>query len=398
MIAGNLRHLRVFLAVAEGGSVTRAAEAARLSQPAVTQALAKLEHLAGLPLFQRTPQGLFATDAGEVLRERVARAMTLLDQGFAEMAPRLSLTSTRAQLTALVAVVETQNFSLAARRLGISQPSTHRAVTDLEREAGRPLFQRTAYGVVASRACAGLALAARLAFAELDQATAELAELSGGEGGQIVLGAMPLSRAYVLPQALIHFRRLRSRVPVRVLEGSYDELLTGLRRGEIDVLIGALRDPVPIGDVRQERLFDDTLVLLAGAGHPLLLQRVTLPGLLGHPWAVPRQDTPSRAQFDAMFAAEGLTPPRGVTETGSVVLMRELLADDDHLACISRAQATGELARGLVQALDYVVPGPARPIGLTMRVGWRPTPAQEALLSAIRAETGVQGMAPSRLR
>ncbi len=388
MIAGNLRHLRVFLAVADTSSLTRAAEAARVTQPAVTQALAKLEALAGLPLFRRTPQGVFTTQAGGVLRARVDRALAMLDQGFAEMAPRLSLTATRAQLTALVAVVETQNFSLAARRLGVSQPTTHRAVTELEREAGRPLFQRTAHGVVAVRASATLALAVRLAFAELDQAAAELAELAGGEGGQIVVGAMPLSRAFVLPQALIRFRALRPRVPVRVLEGSYDELLTGLRRGEIDLLIGALRDPLPIADIRQERLFDDTLVLLAGAGHALLGRPVSLPALMAHPWAVPRQGTPSRAQFDAMFADAGLQPPQGLTETGSVILMREMLADRDHLACISRAQASGELARGLVHVLDFTVPGAARPIGLTLRQDWRPTPAQQALLSAIRAETG----------
>lgn len=390
MISGNLRHLRVFLEVARGGSVTRAADLCRVSQPAVTQALAKLEAMGRLELFRRTPQGLFATPAGEILQARVARALEILDQGFADMAPRLSLTATRAQLTALVAVVETQNFSLAARRLGLAQPTTHRAVTQLEQEAGRALFSRTAHGVLATRAAAALARAVRLAFVELDQAAAELAELAGQDGGQIVLGAMPLSRSFILPRALGRFRRLRPLVPVRVLEGTYDELLSGLRRGEIDLLLGALRFPAPIEDVVQERLFDDSLVLLAGETHPLRHRAVTLPALAAHPWLVPRLGTPSRAQFDAMFTDQGLAPPAGPTETGSVMLMREMLADGHHLACISLAQARGELTRGLVHALDFTVPGPARPIGLTLRPGWRPTPAQAALLAELRAETGGQ--------
>lgn len=386
MISANLRHLRVFVEVARGGSVTRAAEAACVSQPAVTQALTKLEQVAGLDLFRRTPQGLFPTEAGAVLRDRCIRALDILDQGFADLAPRLSLTATRAQLQALVAVVESQNFSLAARRLGLAQPTTHRAVTQLEQEAGRDLFSRTAHGVVPTRACAALARAVRLAFAELDQASAELAELAGREGGKIVLGAMPLSRSFILPQALGRFRRLRPQIPVSVVEGTYDELLTGLRRGEIDLLLGALRFPAPIDDVVQERLFDDSLVLLAGADHPLRQGGVTLEALGRYPWLVPRQGTPSRAQFDAMFADHGLRLPGGLTETGSVILMREMLTDGHHLACISNAQARGELERGLVHALDFRVPGAARPIGLTLRLGWRPTPAQADLLSAIRAE------------
>ncbi|MFQ3186580.1 MAG: LysR family transcriptional regulator of gallate degradation, partial [Marinomonas primoryensis] len=49
----NLRHLRVFLAVAELKSITRASENIFLSQPAITQAIAKLEGLLGAPLFER---------------------------------------------------------------------------------------------------------------------------------------------------------------------------------------------------------------------------------------------------------------------------------------------------------------------------------------------------------
>ena len=386
-IGGNLRHLRVFLAVASGGSVTGAAAACRVSQPAVTQALAKLETLAEVPLFNRRPQGLFPTEAGRLLAARVARALALLDTATTEIAPRLSLTATRAQLVALIATVESQNFSLAARRLGVAQPTVHRAVTLLEHEAGRDLFQRSAQGVMPSRACTALARAARLAFVEMDQAAAELAELSGRDGGVVVIGAMPLSRSFVLPQALLRFRAARPQVPVRVLEGSYDELLTGLRRGEIDFLIGALRFPAPIDDIVQERLFDDSLVLIAGQGHPLLHRRFDLADLLDYPWLAHRKDTPSRQQFDAMFTDHGLPPPLGITETGSVLLMREMVQDARHLGCISQAQARGEVARGLVQALAFVVPGPTRPIGLTQRAGWHPTPAQMALVQAIRDQT-----------
>lgn len=261
MLVANLRHLRVFLSVAECGSVTRAAAAGFVSQPAVTQAIAKLEAEAGTPLFLRTQQGFFPTEAGTLFRHRVLRALTRLDGALSDIAPRLAVTASRAQLTALIATVETQNFTLAAHRLGIAQPTVHRAVTSIEASAGRALFQRSPLGVAPGRQALALAQAARLAFAELDQAVAELAELQGREVGEIVIGALPLSRSHILPQALAQFRKTRPRQAIRVIDGPYDDLLADLRAGTIDLMIGALRSPLPVDDVIQERLFDDVLAI-----------------------------------------------------------------------------------------------------------------------------------------
>jgi LysR family transcriptional regulator, regulator for genes of the gallate degradation pathway len=385
MIDANLRHLRVFLEVFGHGSITRAAELCHISQPAVTQAIAKLEGGAETPLFRRTPQGLFATEAGRVLERRVRRAVDMLDAALVDIAPRLRLTATRAQLQALIATAEMQNFSLAARRLGIAQPTVHRAITQLEREAERALFQRNATGIVPTRACVALSRATRLAFVELEQAQAELGDLAGREVGEIVIGAMPLSRSHVLPRALAAFRQAHPNLPVKVLEGTYDELLGGLRRGEIDVLIGALRDPPPIGDVVQERLFDDTLVVLAGRGHPLLRADHPTPAeLAGWPWLVPRAGTPTRHNFDACFRAAGLALPHNLIETGSVILMREMVQDGRHLACVSHAQAQGEILRGLVEVVQADLGDSPRPIGLTLRQSWEPTAAQAQMLALVR--------------
>lgn len=385
MLVANLRHLRVFLSVAECGSVTRAAAAGFVSQPAVTQAIAKLEAEAGVPLFLRTQQGFFPTEAGALFRHRVSRALTRLDGALSDIAPRLAVTASRAQLAALIATVEAQNFTLAAHRLGIAQPTVHRAVTSIEASAGRALFQRSPLGVAPGRQALALAQAARLAFAELDQAVAELAELQGREVGEIAIGALPLSRSHILPQALAQFRKTRPRQAIRVIDGPYDDLLADLRAGNIDLMIGALRSPLPVDDVVQERLFDDVLAILAGPGDPLATGTPALADLQQRPWLVPRRGTPTRDQFEALFRQAGLAVPAGIIETGSVILMREMVGDGHHLGCISKAQAAREIARGIVTELPFPgVPVP-RPIGMTLRANWQPTPAQQAMIDAIRA-------------
>lgn len=382
----NLRHLRVFQSVAQSGSVTRAAETAHVSQPAVTQALAKLERLAGQPLFLRRPQALFLTHAGDVLAARVARSFALLDPVLSDLAPRLTLTASSAQLQALIATREAENFTLAARRMGLAQPTVHRAVSQLEQEAGRALFERTAHGLVATRPAQALAQAARLAFAELDQAEADLAELLGREVGRIVIGAMPLSRSSLLPQAIARFRKRRPTLPVRALDGPYADMIAGLRRGEVDFLIGALRDPAPIGDIVQVPLFDDRLQIVARSGHPALdLPNPTLTDLMAYPFVVSPEGAPARTAFDRITSRAGHPP--SLVETGSMILMRELLRISDHLGCISQTQIAAEISLGALVPVPIDLADTARPIGLTHRADWLPTRAQAEFLEDLQGVT-----------
>lgn len=175
------------MSVVETGSLTEAAKLGHLSQSAASQALAKMEQQAGLELLKRTPQGLFVSPAGKALYQRIKRALALLDTALADIAPRLIRTATMAQLQALIAVREAENFTLAARYLGLKQPTVHRAISYLEQEAQYPLFERTSYGILASRKAQALAQAARLALAELAQADADLAEISNRNAGRITM-------------------------------------------------------------------------------------------------------------------------------------------------------------------------------------------------------------------
>jgi LysR family transcriptional regulator, regulator for genes of the gallate degradation pathway len=381
----NLRHLRVLASVVKLSSITRAAAQCRLSQPAVTQAINNIERDLETVLFDRTSQGVYATETGLAFARRTERALSLLDEAFRSVAPRLQLTATASQLQALIAVRDAGNFTLAARRIGIAQPTVHRAVSQLEIEATRPLFERTSTGILATRFGQTLADAACLAFAELAQARMELAEIAGREAGRIVIGAMPLSRAFPLPRAIAQFRERWPRLPLRIVDGPYDELISGLRHGEIDFLVGALRNPAPIGDVEEAVLFEDQLAIVARPNHPLIGRKnITVADLKEFPFVVAAAGTPTRAHFDRLFGYPAGKIPDGIVESGSLILVRELLAVSDHLGCVSRLQAEAEVAAGRIAQVEFRLPGTSRAIGITTRRGWQPTGSQIELLSLLR--------------
>jgi DNA-binding transcriptional LysR family regulator len=69
----NLNHLRIFHAVLEQGSITGAAQALKISQPAVSRQLAEFESALGTRLVDRLARGIRPTAAGEVLGERARK-------------------------------------------------------------------------------------------------------------------------------------------------------------------------------------------------------------------------------------------------------------------------------------------------------------------------------------
>ncbi|MCF8468906.1 MAG: LysR family transcriptional regulator, partial [Sneathiella sp.] len=186
-MAPNLRHLRAFRVVAAHQSISRASEEVFLSQPAITQAIAKIEQALEVELFTRRTDGVFITEAGKLLLVRTERAQEFIKAGI-EAARRISPAKagkgfanldklvSGVQLRALISIAETGNFSLAARLVGISQPSLYRAARDLERLSTMVLFRKTGQGIELTPAAEIWARFAKLAFAELKQGYTEIEE------------------------------------------------------------------------------------------------------------------------------------------------------------------------------------------------------------------------------
>src|SRR6516225_10501693 len=76
-----LRHLRYFVAVADAGTFTHAAERMFVAQPTLSQQIRRLEELVGTPLLQRRREGVRLTEAGAVLLEESRSVLSLVDHG-----------------------------------------------------------------------------------------------------------------------------------------------------------------------------------------------------------------------------------------------------------------------------------------------------------------------------
>lgn len=374
----NLRHLAAAAAVVGRGSVSAAAGTVHLTQPAVTQAIARVETQLGLQLFERRTDGMTPLPPARALAARTEQALALIG----------SRRVTMAQLRAFLAVADAGSYAAAAAHTGLSQPTLHRALGDLALILRRTLVERRGRGIALTEPGRRTARAFRLARAELEAGLAEA--LGEGRHGQarITIGAMPLSRARVLPLALARFTASHPDVEIVIVEGSHGELAESLRDGSIDFMVGALREPGPGPDLEQRALFEDQAIILARAGHPLATEpQVRIPpslsDLAGYPWIVPSPGAPLRTGFEAMFRAAGLSPPIVPIECGSVMMIREILMQTDFLTLLSPDQVSVERQAGWLVSLGEPPGHFARTIGITTRAQWRPSPAQAAFIAEL---------------
>src|SRR6266566_10054810 len=74
-----LRHLRYFVAVADAGTFTYAAERIFIAQPTLSQQIRRLEQIVGTPLLHRRREGLRLTTAGGVLLDASRTVLSLVD-------------------------------------------------------------------------------------------------------------------------------------------------------------------------------------------------------------------------------------------------------------------------------------------------------------------------------
>lgn len=391
----NLRHLRLFEAAVRLGSLTRAAELVHVSQPAASQAVARLSRLFGARLAERTSGGLRATAEGRIVQSRAARALAHLAEANRRIAlrsrpgrglagDRLERHATMAQLRALAAFAEAGSFSDAARRLGQTEPAVQRAAREIERLLGVALFDGGPRDIRLTPAGDTVAAQAALALREVAAAHEELREAAGLYDGRIVIGTLPLARTRIVPLAVVDLMQRYLSVRIEVVEGRYDQLVRSLRSGACDLIVGALREGGRPAGLTERALFQDRLSIVARAAHPLAGRPLAGPELAAYPWVLPRADTPTRAIFDRLAAARGVcNPAQGHVETGSLVMLRGVLLASDAVAIISARQIDYELRQGLLVELDIAVADGGRPIGVTVLDDWHPTAAQAAFMECL---------------
>ena len=141
------------------------------------------------------------------------------------------------QLRYFVAVAEEGNFSRAAQRVRVAQPSLSQQIQKLEWEIGQPLFDRLPRSVVLTEPGRRFLTFARKILTDIADAQRCVDECKGEAVGRLVVGAIPTIAPYVLPRLLAQFQRNHPKVTVEVIEDVTEKLVRDLDNGELDLAL-----------------------------------------------------------------------------------------------------------------------------------------------------------------
>ena len=170
------------------------------------------------------------------------------------------------QLRYLVAIAETGNFTRAAERSHITQPSLSQQVINLEKEVGHKLFHRLGRKAVLTEAGATFLERARRILFEVENAAKELQDHPALDR-RITVGALPTVAPYLVAPLIARCRETHPNLLVHMREDFLSDLSRAVLEGELDLAVVTL----PIKDHRLsiEPLLTEPLLLVVGKGHPL---------------------------------------------------------------------------------------------------------------------------------
>lgn len=168
---------------------------------------------------------------------------------------------------ALLQVLESNSFSLAAKTLGYTQSAVSQMIKSLEAELGVTMLVRSRTGVALTRE--GEAMlpyirdVARAHQALSDQA----ASLRGLEQGVVRIGSFNSVSSSLLPRAIQRFKQLHPAIRFELHQGLYQELEGLVRGGVVDFSFTDLCRPT---EFAARELFEDAYLAVLPMDHPLL--------------------------------------------------------------------------------------------------------------------------------
>ena len=289
------------------------------------------------------------------------------------------------QLAAFCAVVERKSFSLAAERLGVTQPAVSLQIRSLEDRLGQQLLDRSGRRVEPTEAGRRLYRGAQRLLAQERQLLEDVAgEAEGPLHGQLALGASTGPGGTVVPVLLCEFAEANPEVTVDLSISDTQTIVDRVARRELE--LGVVGATPRNRSVAYEPFFRDEVILVCPADHRFAGKTVTLDDLRAEPLIVMQEGAGVRQVIEDELRQAG-TRLRDLDvrlELGLQESVKSAVEAGHGVTFISRTAVEPELAAGTLAAACVDGLEPSREISLVRAAGRVSTRVADAFVDFAR--------------
>lgn len=282
----------------------------------------------------------------------------------------------------IIALGQERNFSRAAERCAVSQPSLSVAISRLEEELGVLLFERGKGQVTPTLVGEQVIEQARRALHEAEEVRNIALRGRNPLEGELRLGVIHTIGPYLLPPLIHCLRQLAPAMPLLIEENMTATLAEMLQQNRVDAVIIAL--PFELPGVVCLPLYDESFKIVVPRGHPLEgRHNLTPEELPGEEVLLLKAGNCFRDQV--LGACPQVSSADSDTRLGhSIGTIRCMVASGLGISVLPEGALQHPYTNDLISVISFAAPEPSRRIALAWRSGFVRPKALDALVQAVR--------------
>lgn len=258
------------------------------------------------------------------------------------------------QMEALICLAEEGSFSLAAKKMHLTQPALTKNIRNAEDYLGARLVNRSSTGITLTPEGKILYDYARRIIKLREEAKEKISSLGANSGGNIYIGGSTIPATYILPRVLAALRQENPEIIVNIKTADSEDVMNMVLAGEVEMgIIG--KKPVN-KKLSSKKLWKDRLSLVVTRSHPWNGKKsVLMKDLLSEPFILREKGSATRDFLENYLKEEksvNLSQFNVCAEMGSSEAVKESVIAGLGVSIISSHAVARELAQGLLAEIS----------------------------------------------
>ncbi|MEF2245015.1 MULTISPECIES: LysR family transcriptional regulator [unclassified Paenibacillus] len=285
------------------------------------------------------------------------------------------------QLQYVIQIAKDHNFSRAAEKLHIAQPSLSQQLSKLEQELGLLLFRRTTNSVELTQAGQVFVERAQQIIDTIEQLKQEMDDMAQMRRGRLVVGTLPITGAHVLPLVLPVFGEKYPQIEVVLVEETTAKLEQLTASGGTDISLLSL--PLIDASLSWTPYMEEEICLAVPPAHPLAQRNEAVPiaELSDEPFIGLKRGQGFR-QITVGYCLEAGFNPQIVFESSNIETVQSLVAGGMGIAFVPK-MLTRAAGSDFTPVYLPLLPRPSRTLVVASRKGRYLSKAAEAFIHTL---------------